>query len=250
MQVKPYKDQQGTKKEQVAQMFNSIAPRYDFLNHFLSMGIDKIWRKKAISKLKDRNITYLLDIATGTGDFAITASKIKDIIITGIDISDQMLAVGREKLNKLNLQDRVNFLTGDSENIEFPDNSFEAITVAFGVRNFENLNKGLSEMYRVLKPEGLAVILEFSKPKAFPVKQIYNFYFKFILPSLGKLVSKDNSAYTYLPESVSLFPDGRHFIVELEKAGFTKCTSKSLTFGIATIYTGEKQNNVSAFRKQ
>ena len=240
MQVKPYKNQQGTKKEQVAQMFNSIAPRYDFLNHFLSLGIDKIWRKKAISKLKNRNISNLLDIATGTGDFAITASKIDGISIIGIDISEQMLAVGREKLYKQNLQNRVNFLLGDSENIEFPDNSYEAITVAFGVRNFENLGKGLSEMYRVLKPNGIAVILEFSKPQTFPIKQVYNFYFKFILPLLGRFVSKDNSAYTYLPESVSHFPDGKNFIGELEKAGFSNCSIKSLTFGVATIYIGEK----------
>jgi demethylmenaquinone methyltransferase / 2-methoxy-6-polyprenyl-1,4-benzoquinol methylase len=240
MQVIPYKDQQGTKKEQVAQMFNSIAKRYDFLNHFLSMGIDKIWRRKAISKLKGRQITRLLDIATGTGDFAISASKIKNVIIDGIDISEQMLAVGRKKIEKKELQHRIIFHTGDSENIQFPDNSFEAITVAFGVRNFENLEKGLSEMFRVLKPGGIAVILEFSKPKRFPVKQLYNFYFKHILPLLGRMVSKDSSAYTYLPESVNQFPDGGNFIDKLKEAGYTKCNYNSLTFGIASIYIGEK----------
>jgi demethylmenaquinone methyltransferase/2-methoxy-6-polyprenyl-1,4-benzoquinol methylase len=242
MQVKPYKDKEGSKKEQVAGMFDSIAHRYDFLNHFLSGGIDKIWRKKAIAKLYNRNVVYMLDIATGTGDFAIEASRrIKGIQIKGIDISEQMLAVGREKIVKRSLQSCIELAYGDSENLQFQPNTFDAITAAFGVRNFENLNKGLSEMHRVLKPGGMVVILEFSKPSKFPFKQLYNFYFKYILPIIGKIVSKNNSAYTYLPESVKHFPDGKLFINELEKAGFENCNYKSLTFGIATIYTGVKK---------
>jgi demethylmenaquinone methyltransferase/2-methoxy-6-polyprenyl-1,4-benzoquinol methylase len=241
MEVKPYKDKLGSKKEQVAGMFDSIAHRYDFLNHFLSVGIDKIWRRKAIAKLKGRKVSTLLDIATGTGDFAIEAMRRLNIAhIKGVDISEQMLAVGREKLSKLSLQSKIELEYGDSENLQFETNTFDAITAAFGVRNFENLNKGLSEMFRVLKPGGMVVILEFSKPANFPFKQLYNFYFKYILPVIGKLVSKDNSAYSYLPESVKHFPDGRLFVEELKKAGFEECCFKTVTFGVATIYTGVK----------
>lgn len=238
--VKPYKNEEGSKKEQVAKMFDSIAPKYDFLNHFLSMGIDKIWRKKAISMLKNRPIDKLLDIATGTGDLAIEASKIKGIQITGIDISEQMLEAGKKKIEKLKLSNRISLHLGDSEKILFPDNHFEAITVAFGVRNFENLNQGLNEMNRVLKPAGMAVILEFSKPSSFPFKQLYNFYFRFILPVIGRMVSSDKSAYTYLPESVNNFPDGKVFLKEMEKSGFKDCKARKLTFGVATIYSGTK----------
>ena len=242
MQVKPYKHKEGSKKEQVAGMFDSIAYRYDFLNHFLSAGIDKTWRKKAIAKLKGRNIANLLDIATGTGDFAIEASRrLNGVQIQGVDISEQMLAVGREKLIKLSLQNQISLAYGDSENLNFQPNTFDAITAAFGVRNFENLNKGLTEMYRVMKPSGMVVILEFSKPSKFPFKQLYNFYFKYILPIIGKMVSKNNSAYAYLPESVKHFPDGAAFVEKLKKAGFSDCNYKTLTFGVATIYTGVKK---------
>lgn len=241
MAVTPYKESESGKKEQVAQMFNNIAHRYDFLNHFLSLGIDTIWRKKAIACLKQENPKLLLDIATGTGDLAITANKIlnPDKII-GIDISEGMLSFGREKLVKLNLQDKIQLMSGDSENIPFSENHFDAATVAFGVRNFENLDKGLAEINRVLKTGGSLVVLEFSKPKAFPIKQIYNFYFNQILPGIGKLVSKDARAYSYLPESVQAFPDGADFINHLQKAGFKQTYYKTLMFGIASIYYGKK----------
>lgn len=238
--VKPYKDQEGTKKEQVARMFDSIAYKYDFLNHFLSLGIDKLWRKEAISKLKHRNVQKLLDIATGTGDFAIEASRLKNIKITGVDISEQMLEEGRKKIQNKKLTDVIELLKGDSEQLLFNNQSFDAITVAFGVRNFENLQKGLQEMHRVLKPNGIVVILEFSKPSAFPFKQLYNFYFKNILPFIGRMISKDKTAYTYLPESVNQFPDGKNFITELERQGFQQCSYQTLTFGVASIYTGIK----------
>lgn len=241
MAVTPYKQSESGKKEQVAQMFNNIAHRYDFLNHFLSLGIDTIWRKKAIACLKQENPKLLLDIATGTGDLAITANKIlnPDKII-GIDISEGMLSFGREKLLKMKLQQKIQLISGDSENIPFKENYFDAATVAFGVRNFENLDKGLAEINRVLKTGGSLVVLEFSKPKAFPIKQIYNFYFNQILPAIGKIVSKDDRAYSYLPESVQDFPDGNDFIVHLQKAGFKQTYYKTLMFGIASIYYGKK----------
>ncbi|AMM50223.1 ubiquinone biosynthesis methyltransferase UbiE [Rufibacter sp. DG15C] len=240
MSVVPYKDQNEGKKTQVANMFNSIAKRYDFLNHFLSAGIDIIWRKKAVKLLEKAQPKTILDIATGTGDFALEAVRLKPQQITGIDISEGMLAVGREKIQKRGLSHLIQLHVGDSENIQFPDNHFDAITVAFGVRNFENLEKGLSEMYRVLKPGGMVVILEFSKPQSFPMKQGYNFYFKNILPLFGKLISKDNAAYTYLPESVQAFPDGNDFLSIFQRIGFKDTKWHSLTFGISSIYTGIK----------
>ncbi|MBU8891638.1 MAG: bifunctional demethylmenaquinone methyltransferase/2-methoxy-6-polyprenyl-1,4-benzoquinol methylase UbiE [Bacteroidales bacterium] len=222
-------------------MFNNIARRYDFLNHFLSLGIDKIWRKKAIRCLNGISPNpVILDVASGTGDLAIAALKLNPKKIIGIDISEQMLNVGIKKIRTRGYQDVIELKTGDSENLEFSNDLFDGITVAFGVRNFENLNKGVSEMYRVLKPGGKTVILEFSKPRVFPVKQIYNFYFKVILPVLGKIISKDTSAYTYLPESVNQFPKRELFIKELEKVGFKDCTFKSLSFGIACIYSAIK----------
>ena len=239
--ITPYKDNKSGKKEQVAQMFNNIARHYDFLNHFLSFGIDKIWRKKAIKCLKDISPNpVILDVASGTGDLAIAALKLNPEKVIGIDISEEMLNVGIKKIRRKGYQDVIELKKGDSENLEFENDFFEGITVAFGVRNFENLNKGLSEMHRVLKPGGKAVILEFSKPKVFPVKQIYNFYFKAILPLVGKIISKDNSAYTYLPESVNRFPERDLFINELEKVGFRNCTFMPLSFGIATIYIANK----------
>jgi demethylmenaquinone methyltransferase/2-methoxy-6-polyprenyl-1,4-benzoquinol methylase len=240
MAVIPYKENTESKKEQVATMFNNISKKYDFLNHFLSLGIDIIWRKKAIRLLKSSQPKQILDIATGTGDFAISALKLNPVKVTGIDISEGMLAVGKEKIKEKGLQDLIELKLGDSENLEFNDNTFDAYTVGFGVRNFENLEKGLSEMLRVLKPNGTAIILEFSKPKAFPVKQIYHFYFNKMLPSIGKLVSKDNSAYTYLPESVEAFPDGEKLTTILTNIGYKNPVAIPLMFGIASIYKATK----------
>lgn len=240
MAVIPYKEEVGSKKEQVATMFNNISKKYDFLNHFLSLGIDIIWRKKAIRMLKSKQPKQMLDIATGTGDFAIAALKLNPTKVTGVDISEGMLNVGKEKIKAKGLSDKIELQLGDSENLNFNDNTFDAYTVGFGVRNFENLEKGLTEMLRVLKPDGTAIILEFSKPKKFPIKQLYNFYFNKILPGIGKLVSKDNAAYTYLPESVDAFPDGKDFTDILTKVGYKNPTAKSLMFGIASIYKASK----------
>jgi len=240
MTVLPYKEQSTSKKEQVAQMFDNISHRYDFLNHFLSMGIDKGWRKKAIKFLKPLNPKQILDVATGTGDFALQALTLNPDKITGVDISTGMLEMGRKKIEKLNLTSKVELLEGDSENLPFQENKFDAVTVAFGVRNFENLEKGLTEIYRVLKPGALIVVLEFSMPRQFPFRQIYNFYFKAVLPRVGRMVSKDSAAYTYLPESVAAFPDGNDFITILNKTGFKNTACKPLTFGISSIYTGQK----------
>jgi demethylmenaquinone methyltransferase / 2-methoxy-6-polyprenyl-1,4-benzoquinol methylase len=237
--VKPY-TAEGSKKEQVAQMFNSIAHRYDFLNHFFSMGIDVLWRKKAIRLLKKDNPKTILDIATGTGDFAFEALKLNPDKVVGIDISSGMIAVGNQKVNKRKVNAKVELKLGDSENLEFSDNSFDAITVGFGVRNFENLEKGLSEMSRVLKPGGQAAILEFSKPRKFPIKQLYYFYFKSLMPLIGKIVSKDASAYTYLPESVMAFPEGETMRQIILKTGYSACTIHPLTGGIASIYLARK----------
>ena len=239
--VTPYNQDQGSKKEQVAKMFNNISKRYDLLNHLLSCGIDILWRKKAIKLLKDHNPKHMLDIATGTGDFAIEAfNTLKPDMINGIDISRGMLDVGVEKMKKLNLDKKIILELGDSENIQFKENKFDAATVAFGVRNFENLELGLQEIYRVLKPQGRLIILEFSKPHLFPFKQLYNFYFNTILPTIGKLISKDDSAYRYLPESVQAFPDGKSFLEILKKTGFKDAKWKSLTLGISSIYIAQK----------
>ncbi len=240
MAVVPYKDTPDNKKSQVAHMFNSIAGKYDFLNHFLSAGVDIYWRKKAINLVARNKPELILDIATGTADFAIEAMRLKPRKVIGVDISEGMLAVGREKLQKKQLSHVIELKTGDSENLEFEANQFDAVMAAFGVRNFENLEKGLSEMHRVLKPGGQVVILEFSKPKAFPFKQGYNFYFKHILPVFGKLISKDRAAYTYLPESVQAFPDGPDFTTILTQVGFKSTAWHPLTFGISSIYVGTK----------
>ncbi len=240
MTVLPYKDKESGKKQQVADMFDNISPKYDFLNHFLSLGIDIRWRKKGIKLLKEIQPKSILDIATGTGDFAIESLSLNPDKVVGVDISEGMLEVGRKKLKKRKLEDRITLQSGDSENLPFEDNMFDAIIVAFGVRNFENLEKGLAEMYRVLRPGGKVVVLEFSKPKSFPFKQLYNFYFKNILPTIGKIISKDNSAYTYLPESVKSFPDGKNFTLKLDTLGFKKTECRPLTFGISSIYTGIK----------
>lgn len=239
--VTPYNNPNATKKEQVATMFDNISATYDFLNHFMSLGIDIIWRKKAIGELKSVKPKYMLDVATGTGDFAFESLKMlnPDKII-GVDISRGMLDIADRKIAKRKLSDKFEVRLGDSEKLLFEDNQFDAVTVAYGVRNFENLEKGLADMLRVLKPGGKAVILEFSKPRAFPVKQLYNFYFHYITPSIGKIFSKDNSAYKYLPESVEAFPDGKNFTSLMERVGYKNTKNRPLAFGICSIYTGIK----------
>ena len=240
MEVVPYKEKEASKKEQVAEMFNNISRKYDFLNHFLSLGIDIRWRKKAIKLLKEDNPKTILDIATGTADFAIEALVLKPEKVVGVDISEGMLEVGRAKLKKKGLDNVISLELGDSEKLLFDDNIFDAVIVSFGVRNFENLEKGLADMHRVLREGGKVVIVEFSKPSKFPFKNIYNFYFKSILPKIGKVVSKDQSAYTYLPESVQAFPDGAEFLKVLEKVGFNNTKCIPLTFGVSSIYIGVK----------
>lgn len=238
--VTPYQTTELGKKEQVALMFDKIAPKYDFLNHFLSLGIDKQWRRKAIRLVATENPDMILDIATGTGDLAIEASKLNPKKIYGVDISKDMLAIGQQKIKKLGLSDQIELAAGDAENLDFADNMFDVIIVAFGVRNFEHLNKGLKEMNRVLKPGGKLMVLEFSKPTAFPLKQLYHFYFNSILPGFGKLISKDNRAYSYLPESVRQFPDGKLFEKELKIANYKPLLTRRLTLGICSIYWAEK----------
>jgi demethylmenaquinone methyltransferase / 2-methoxy-6-polyprenyl-1,4-benzoquinol methylase len=239
--MKPYFDSAKGKKEQVAEMFDNIAPKYDFLNHFLSFGIDKIWRRRAIRLIKPFRPSEILDVATGTGDLAIEAIKNTGAKrITGIDISLGMLSAGRAKVKALGLDQQIILKMGDSEKLEFADAAFDAVTVAFGVRNFEDMERGLFEIHRVLKTNGVLCVLEFSKPRVFPVKQLYNIYSHQILPLIGRLISKDYSAYSYLPDSVSEFPDGLDFIHLLKKTGFKRINEYRQTFGIATIYLGFK----------
>jgi demethylmenaquinone methyltransferase/2-methoxy-6-polyprenyl-1,4-benzoquinol methylase len=229
------------KKAAVESMFDSIAWRYDFLNHFLSFSIDKIWRRRAIRIIaKHKKNPVILDVATGTGDLAIAAMKVDPQSITGVDISDKMLEIGRIKVEKKGLSGKIQLLKGDSEKLTFNDRSFDVAMAAFGVRNFADPLLGISEMRRVLKDDGLVMILEFSKPTAFPFRNVYNFYFKNILPLFGRLFSKDKSAYTYLPESVMKFPDNEKFLSLLREAGFRECNQIKLTGGVASIYTGIK----------
>ena len=239
--VVPYKNADQSKKEQVATMFNDIAGKYDFLNRFLSAGTDIGWRKKALKQLESIDAKKLLDVATGTADVAIMAAKqFKLTKIIGIDISDGMLDVGRQKIVKANLQNTIELLNGDSEAINFPDNTFDAVTVAFGVRNFEDLEKGLSEIKRVLKPTGKLVVLEFSKPILPGVKTMYNLYMKIITPTVGKMISKNKVAYAYLDESIQKFPEGKNFITILNNIGYTNTYYKKLSLGICSIYCGTK----------
>jgi demethylmenaquinone methyltransferase/2-methoxy-6-polyprenyl-1,4-benzoquinol methylase len=238
--VKPYNQADKSKKEEVAEMFDNISARYDFLNHFLSLGVDKIWRRKAIKQLRSIQPKKIIDIATGTGDFAIAALKLKPEEVVGLDISAGMLAVGEQKMIKRKFNNIIKMQLGDSENIPYETNYFDALTVGFGVRNFENLEIGLAEMLRVLKPGGKAIILEFSKPKAFPIKQAFGFYSRYMIPFFGKRFSKDAKAYTYLPESVAVFPEGEDFEAILLKIGYKNIESKTVSGGIATIYTGLK----------
>lgn len=220
-------------------MFDSIAWRYDFLNHFLSFGTDKLWRRKAIRIISNhKQHPLILDVATGTGDLAIAAMKLDPEKVAGIDISSGMLEIGKEKIRKLGLSSRIELLVGDSEDIPFPDNTFDVCMVAFGVRNFTNPLKGLSEMMRVLKESGMIMVLEFSKPEQFPFRTVYKFYFRRVLPVLGRFFSGSKGAYTYLPESVMKFPDNENFMKLMRTAGFTDVSQKKLTGGVASIYTG------------
>lgn len=221
-------------------MFNDIAHRYDFLNHFLSAGIDIHWRKKVRKHLAPYRPKRILDVATGTGDLAIELSKLDPEQVVGVDIADEMLAFGRKKALSKKLDGVIEFRNGDSENLQFPSDTFDAVTVAFGVRNYETLQSGLREMARVMKPGGQVAILEFSKPKEFPFKQVYNFYFRSILPFFGRMVSRHSDAYTYLPESVQEFAEDEAFLEEMRKAGYKDTRQRRLTFGIATLYTGTK----------
>jgi demethylmenaquinone methyltransferase/2-methoxy-6-polyprenyl-1,4-benzoquinol methylase len=240
-EVVPYHDSGLNKKEQVADMFNSIAHRYDFMNRFLTAGIDIRWRKKAISQLKELAPQKILDVATGTADVAImTAEMLKPKKIIGIDISEGMLELGKEKIKKLGLSNTIGLQTGDSEVINFEDNTFDAVTVAFGVRNFQNLEKGLKEMRRVLRPGGKLVVLEFSRSKNKVFAAICNFYMNVVTPAIGKLFAKNKDAYQYLNDSVQAFPEGQTFINIMNEAGFTQTYLKTLSFGICTIYCGSK----------
>lgn len=234
-------DQLSGKKAVVGEMFDTIAFRYDFLNHFLSFGIDRCWRRKAVRIISQSvKNPEILDVATGTGDLAIAAIKLNPEKITGIDISQKMLEIGRKKIMKKGLSGKIELISGDSENIAFPDNSYDVAMVAFGVRNFSDPVKGLTEMNRVLRHGGVIMVLEFSKPASFPFRQIYNFYFLNILPLFGRFFSKNRKAYRYLPETVMKFPDNEEFIKMMRVAGFSGIKQKKLTGGVASIYTGIK----------
>lgn len=228
------------KKEQVEKMFDGIASRYDLLNRVLSFRIDVLWRREVIRILSRFKPLRILDVATGTADLAIALNSLQPEKIVGLDLSAQMLAVGQDKVNSRHLQQKIQLVKGDSESLPFENDSFDAVTVAFGVRNFENLQTGLDEIFRVLKPEAPFVILEFSKVKTFPVKQFYQIYFRYITPFVGKLISRDKKAYTYLPNSVAVFPEGEELCVILRQTGFKKVECKPLSFGIASIYFAQK----------
>jgi len=234
-------DSTNGKKEQVRNMFNSIASDYDFLNHFLSIGVDRRWRKFTIDLIKKMKHDSILDVASGTADLAIRAAKIHPKKIIGVDISDKMLEIGRKKIRSKNLEKLISLQNADSENLPFPNESFDIAMAAFGVRNFEDLNKGISEMFRVINSGGAIVVLEFSKPQKFPFKQIYFLYFQNILPFIGKIISKNKTAYSYLPESVSTFPSGTEFLRVLKKNGFINNHFHPLTMGVASVYMGKKQ---------
>lgn len=234
--IKPNPSSDTSKKQQVEEMFDNISSRYDFLNHFLSLGIDYSWRKKVRKIIAKIQAKKILDVATGTADLAIEISKIPDTQIVGIDISRGMLDIGDVKLEKMQLTNRIVLQQADSENLPFETGEFDAVTVSFGVRNFENLDKGLADMCRVLKKEGSLIVLEFSKPTNPIFSRLYWFYFKFILPPLGRLFSKDATAYTYLPQSVAAFPEGEEFVARAKAAGFATVNYKPLTFGVCTLY--------------
>jgi len=238
--ITPYKDSQLGKKQQVEQMFDTISGNYDNLNRMISLGTDQGWRKKVLKLVAETNPETILDIATGTGDMAILLSKTNAKKITGLDLSAGMLEVGKSKVKALNLQDKIEMIQGDSENLPFEDNSFDAITVGFGIRNFENLEKGLSEILRVLKPNGIFIILETSVPTKFPFKQGYFFYTQNIMPFMGRLFSKDQKAYQYLSDSAKNFPFGQELNNILKNVGFSNVKHRPQTMGIATIYSASK----------
>jgi demethylmenaquinone methyltransferase/2-methoxy-6-polyprenyl-1,4-benzoquinol methylase len=238
--INPYKGKSNAKTEQVAEMFDNISSKYDFLNHFFSLGIDKVWRRKVRNIVKNIPHNSILDVATGTGDLAVALSKLKDAQIIGVDISNKMLEVGKVKVKKKNLSDRIELKYGDSLNLPFDNEKFDVVTVAFGVRNFENIGKGLGEISRVLNRNGQIIVLEFSNPSKFPVKQLFNFYSRRLMPFIGKLVSKDSRAYSYLPESVQAFPTEDKFAKIIEENGFTNATYKNVSFGIAAIHVATK----------
>ncbi|RYZ28593.1 MAG: bifunctional demethylmenaquinone methyltransferase/2-methoxy-6-polyprenyl-1,4-benzoquinol methylase UbiE [Chitinophagaceae bacterium] len=238
--IKPFADE-GSKKEQVSEMFDNIAPRYDFMNRFLSVGIDVIWRRKAIGLFKKDAPKYILDVATGTGDMAIMAAKIlQPERIAGIDISEGMLQIGRKKIEKENVATKIELYSGDGETINFAENAFDGVMVAFGVRNYENLSKGLQEIFRVLKPGAQLVVLEFSKPRIPGIKQLYNLYMGIIAPQVAKLFNQNKKAYQYLNESAKAFPDRQNFIDILNKTGYSNTYYKSLSLGICCIYSARK----------
>lgn len=239
--VKPYKDSEVEKKKQVEQMFDNISENYDGLNRVISFGIDLKWRRRVIKMVKETQPKFILDVATGTGDLAIAMADSNAEKIIGLDISAGMLQVGKNKINAKNLDKRIEMVQADSEDLPYPDDTFDAITVAFGVRNFENLEKGLAEIYRVLSPGGIFVVLETSVPTKFPFKQGYRVYSNYILPTIGKLFSKDKSAYQYLSESASVFPYGEKFNNILKKIGFTDVEDHPQTFGVSTIYSASKK---------
>jgi len=227
-------------KEQIRRMFNSIAHRYDFLNHFLSLGIDRRWRRKLVRLVAKSRPKQILDVATGTADLAIELTRLNPEHITGVDISEKMLYFGQQKIQRLKLQEKICLKQSDAENLPFENETFDLVTVAFGVRNFENHSKGLKEIARVLKKRGQIAVLEFTMPGCFPVKHLYRFYFKHLLPVVGRWISRDQGAYTYLPESVETFPHGAAFAGVLQEAGFKEVQIHSLTFGIASIYIASK----------
>lgn len=238
--VKPYQAE-GSKKTQVGKMFDNIAPYYDFLNRLLSLRMDVLWRRKAIGMIKNREAKTILDVATGTADLTVEINKqLKPTKIIGMDLSNEMLEVGRKKIAKKGLSDLIRLDQGDSENLQYEDNTFDVATAAFGVRNFEDLKAGLVEINRVLKKNGQIVVLEFSRPTIFPFKQLFNLYFKYVLPLIGKVTSKDPKAYQYLYESVQAFPDGEDFLDVLKETGFNSNQCKKLSLGICSIYTGFK----------
>ena len=238
MTVTPYSPD-GSKRQQVEQMFDAISPKYDLLNRLFSLGIDQGWRRKVMRDVTKEPVQKLLDVATGTADLAIMAAKHVPEVI-GVDISEGMLSYGREKVTKKGLDQQVKLQQADSIALPFADGTFDAITVAFGVRGFEELQRGIAEMQRVLKTNGRLFVLEFSKPQKTPMKQLFRFYFHRVMPFVGKAVSKDNAAYTYLPKSVEAFPEGADFLKIMASAGLRECKAESLTGGIASLYTGRK----------
>ncbi len=227
-------------KEYVRSLFDKIAYRYDLLNHLLSGGVDLYWRRAAIQKLVAHQPKQILDVATGTADFALATMRLQPAHVVGVDISEQMLAIGRKKIAQRNLSETIRLQSGEAEDLKFDNEYFDAAIVAFGARNFEHLDKGLSEMRRVLRKNGMIIVLEFSRPKVFPLKQLYFLYFKNVLPFVGRLISKDTAAYQYLPDTVMNFPEGKDFLERLRTAGFTSLKEDRLTFGIVTIYSGVK----------